>query len=421
MSAVAITSCWHPWLSSLLCVGQQREDISIGMGTTGGICGLFPADLLYFWHSLSFELVVTQGVNPTDKRQRKIIHIDMDAFYASVEQRDNPALRGKPVAVGGRPEQRGAVCAASYEARRYGIHSAMPARTAIQRCADLIFVKPRFEAYRAASEKIREIFFDYTDLVEPLSLDEAYLDVTTDKQGIGSAVLIAKKIKQRIQSDLNLTASAGVSINKFLAKIASDLDKPDGLSLIAPGEAEAFIEKLPIGDFYGVGPATESKMRALGIETGADLKQWSRDELLATFGKVGDYYYRVVRADDNRPVNPNRIRKSIGAEKSFFEDLKESSEMDAALVKIAEEVHQRLLKNKRSGYTLTLKVKYDNYETMTRSRTLETPIQSVAEMLPLAQGLLAAHIEPNRPVRLLGITISNLAQPQAHRQLSFDW
>lgn len=351
---------------------------------------------------------------------RKIIHIDMDAFYASVEQRDNPDFRGKPLVVGGTPEKRGAVAAASYEARQYGIHSAMPARTAVQRCPHLIFVRPRFDAYRAVSEQIREIFLDYTDLVEPLSLDEAYLDVSADKKGIGSAVLIAKEIKQRVRARVSLTASAGVSINKFLAKIASDMDKPDGLYLIAPEEAEDFLEKLRIEEFYGVGPATAAKMKALGIETGADLKGWGRSQLIQTFGKVGGYYYQVVRAQDNRPVNPNRVRKSIGAEKSFFEDLTTLEEMNTALAKIAEEVHQRSLANERSGYTLTLKIKYNNYDTITRSRTLTTPIQSVAEILPLAQSLLAAHLDPSRPVRLLGITLSNLSGHKSHRQLSFD-
>ncbi|MEO0770498.1 MAG: DNA polymerase IV [Cyanobacteria bacterium J06649_4] len=351
---------------------------------------------------------------------RKIIHVDMDAFYASVEQRDNPTLRGKPVVVGGSPDKRGAVCAASYEARRYGIHSAMPSRSAAQRCPHLIFIKPRFDVYRAVSHQIRSIFFDYTDLVEPLSLDEAYLDVTVDKQGIGSAVAIAQQIRTRIKSELYLTASAGISINKFLAKIASDLNKPDGQSLIAPSQAEAFIEKLPIEDFYGVGPATATKMKALGIHTGADLKQWSAAQLIETFGKAGGYYYRVVRAEDNRPVNPNRIRKSIGAEQSFFEDLQQLSDMEQALEKIAIDVHQRLTKNKRQGHTLTLKIKYDNYDTITRSRTLETPIQSCEQITQMAKVLLRAHVHKSRPVRLLGITLSNLIDPQPYSQLSLS-
>lgn len=354
-------------------------------------------------------------------KNRKIIHVDMDAFYASVEQRDNPELRGKPVAVGGLPSQRGAVCAASYEARRFGIHSAMPSRSAIARCQHLVFIKPRFPVYKAVSTEIRKIFFDYTDLVEPLSLDEAYLDVTVDKREIGSAVMIAREIRDRIRTELNLTASAGISINKFLAKIASNLNKPDGQSLIAPDQAEAFIEKLPIEDFYGVGPATATKMKALGIHTGADLKQWDPSQLVATFGKVGHYYYRVVRAEDNRPVNPNRIRKSIGAERSFFEDLRERSQMEAALEKIAQEVHERLSNNQKTGYTLTLKIKYDNYDTCTRSQTLETPIKEQAEILRLAKGLLLAHVEKGRPVRLLGITLSNLVEPQPYSQLSLSF
>ena len=356
----------------------------------------------------------------TDLKIRKIIHIDMDAFYASVEQRDNPELKGQPVAVGGLPSQRGAVCAASYEARKYGIHSAMPSRSAIARCEHLIFVKPRFEAYRAVSQQIRMIFFDYTDLVEPLSLDEAYLDVTVDKRGIGSAVRIAEEIRDRIKTETHLTASAGVSINKFLAKIASDLNKPDGLSLIAPDQAEAFIEKLPIEEFYGVGPATATKMKALGIHSGADLKSWTQAELAKAFGKVGNYYYKVARAEDNRPVNPNRIRKSIGAERSFYQDLQQIDEMENALDKVAEEVYQRLMKNKRNGYTLTLKIKYDNYDTVTRSQTLETPIREKEEIFRLAKGLLYAHLEKARSVRLLGITVSNLVTPQPYSQLSLE-
>ncbi|EDX84921.1 ImpB/MucB/SamB family [Synechococcus sp. PCC 7335] len=350
---------------------------------------------------------------------RKIIHIDMDAFYASIEQRDNPELRGKPVAVGGLPSQRGAVCAASYEARKYGIHSAMPSRSAITRCQHLIFVKPRFEHYRAVSAEIRAIFFDYTELVEPLSLDEAYLDVSVDKQGIGSAVAIAKQIRDRIRTDLQLTASAGVSINKFLAKIASDLNKPDGLSFISPEEAKTFIEQLRIEDFYGVGPATATKMKSLGIHTGADLKTWTQAELTQTFGKVGSYYYRVARAEDNRPVNPNRIRKSIGAERSFFRDLSQIEDMETALANIATEVSQRLQKNKRQGHTLTLKIKYDNYDTITRSRTLETPIEE-KQILQIATRLLSLHVERDRPVRLLGITVSNLIAPQPYHQLTLN-
>lgn len=351
---------------------------------------------------------------------RKIIHIDMDAFYASVEQRDNPNLRGKPVAVGARPEQRGVVAAASYEARQFGIHSAMPSRSAVARCPHLVFIRPRFEVYKAVSAEIRKIFFEYTDLVEPLSLDEAYLDVTEDKLGVESAMAIAQQIKWRIHDKLQLTASAGVSINKFLAKIASDLDKPNGLSFIPPDQAESFLEQLPIEAFHGIGPATATKMKSHGIETGADLKEWDRNRLIATFGKVGDYYYRVVRAEDNRPVNPNRIRKSIGAERSFSKDLRQRKDMDAALVKIAQDVHQRLDTHKRCGYTVTLKVKYGNYEMMTRSRTLENLVREPEEILKQAQDLLSAHLDLSRPVRLLGITISNLVDSHSFEQLTLD-
>ena len=344
----------------------------------------------------------------------------MDAFYASVEQRDNPELRGRPVAVGARPEQRGVVAAASYEARRFGIHSAMPSRSAVARCPQLVFIRPRFEVYKGVSAEIRRIFFDYTDLVEPLSLDEAYLDVTEDKLGMGSAMAIARQIKQRIRENLRLTASAGVSINKFLAKTASDLDKPDGLSFISPERAEGFLEALPIESFHGIGPATAAKMRAHGVETGADLKGWDRRRLIATFGRAGDYYYRVVRAEDDRPVNPNRIRKSIGAERSFSRDLRSREDMDAALVKIAQEVHERLSARERFGYTVTLKVKYGNYEMMTRSRTLESLVQEPEEILRQAQDLLSAHLELNRPVRLLGITVSNLVNRRPFKQLTLD-
>ena len=251
-------------------------------------------------------------------------------------------------------------------------------------------------------------------------MDEAYLDVTEDKLGMGSAVRIAEQIRERIYNNLHLTASAGVSINKFLAKVASDLNKPNGLSLIAPEQAEAFLEALPIEEFYGVGPATAAKMKANNIHNGADLKQWSQAQLVQTFGKVGNHYYRVVRAQDNRPVNPNRIRKSIGAEKSFSKDLRSLAEMEQALARIAADVQGRLQKHKRSGYTITLKIKYNNYDTVTRSRTLETPIADEAEILRLARSLLETHLERDRPVRLLGITLSNLIECNTHHQLSLN-
>ena len=340
---------------------------------------------------------------------RKIIHIDMDAFYASVEQRDNPGYRGKPIVVGGRPEQRGAVAAASYEARKYGIHSAMPSRVAQQRCSHLIFVKPRFDVYRDVSRQIREVFFRYTDLVEPLSLDEAYLDVTQNKKNMMSAMAIAREIKQAIRQNTQLTASAGVSINKFLAKIASDLDKPDGLYLIPPQDAAAFVEALPIEKFYGIGKATATKMNAVGIHTGADLKTWSEDALVNKFGRVGHYYYRAARGQDDRPVNPNRIRKSIGAEQSFTDDLTSLDAMQTALRDIADSVHHRLKRNQRSGHTLTLKVKYADYQQITRSQTVSDLLRDAAPIYALASQLLIDHLDRQKNVRLLGITISNLS------------
>ena len=341
---------------------------------------------------------------------RKIIHVDMDAFYASVEQRDFPRYRGKPVVVGGRPEQRGAVAAASYEARKYGIHSAMPSRIARQRCPHLIFVRPRFEVYRAISEQIRDIFYQYTDLVEPLSLDEAYLDVTQNKLGIASATESAQAIKQAILEKTHLTASAGVSVNKFLAKIASGRNKPNGLCLIAPEQVEEFIAALPIEKFYGVGSVTAQKMKALGIHNGADLRQWPEERLVERFGKAGGYYYRVARGQDSRPVNPNRIRKSIGAERSFSEDLEGLEPMVAALETIAAEVAKRMKRHQRYGYTLTLKVKYANYQQITRAQTVDYLLREQDVLFKLAVALLKDHLDFSRKVRLLGITVSNLAE-----------
>jgi DNA polymerase-4 len=339
---------------------------------------------------------------------RKILHVDMDAFYASVEQRDNPAYRGKPIVVGGRPEQRGAVAAASYEARKFGIHSAMPSRVAAQRCKELIFVSPRFDVYREASQQIRAIFHQYTDLVEPLALDEAYLDVTENTLGEPSAMVLARRIKQEIYDTTHLTASAGVSVNKFLAKIASGLNKPDGLTLIRPEDVVAFVETLPIEKFHGIGQVTARKMRDMGIHTGADLKQWSEEDLVHRFGKVGHFYYRVVRGQDERPVNPNCIRKSIGAERSYSPDLKTLDTMFTELERVADKVVARLKENRRRGHTLTLKVKYANYRQITRSRTFIEPISADAPILDWAKELLLEHLDRSQPVRLLGIAISNL-------------
>ena len=319
---------------------------------------------------------------------RKIIHIDMDAFYASVEQRDNPSYRGRPLAVGGSPEQRGVVAAASYEARRFGIHSAMASRTAVQRCPNLILVPPRFDIYREISQTIREIFYRYTDLVEPLALDEAYLDVTQNKQEMPSATLIAREIKAAIFAETNLTASAGISINKFLAKTASGINKPNGLCLIPPDKAESFVETLEIEKFHGIGQVTAGKMRNLGINTGADLKTWSEPDLVRKFGKVGSYYYQIARGHDDRPVEPNRIRKSIGAEESFAQDLVDRAAIDAALRDIAETLCDRMERSKSTGRTLTLKVKYGDYQQVTRSRTLNEPLTTIDEILSVASELI---------------------------------
>jgi DNA polymerase IV len=347
---------------------------------------------------------------------RKIIHVDMDAFFASVEQRDFEQYQGKPIAVGARPDQRGVVAAASYEVRQYGVHSALPSRIAQQRCPHLIFVSPRFEVYRDVSEHIREIFHRYTDLVEPLSLDEAYLDVTQNKLGVGSAMAIARDIKQAIQHETRLTASAGVSINKFLAKMASGMDKPDGLYLIAPEGAAAFVASLPIARFHGVGRATATKMATLGIHTGSDLKQWSEVDLVKHFGKVGSHYYRIARAEDQRLVNPHRVRKSIGAERSFAEDLAGLEAMGEALARIAGEVVGRMEKHGRYGYTLTLKVKYEDYQQVTRAQTADHLLNDQEAIYSLAIRLLQDHLDRSRKVRLLGITISNLAEPSLARR-----
>jgi len=332
----------------------------------------------------------------------------MDAFYASVEQRDNPAYKGKPVVVGGSPQGRGVVAAASYEARKYGIHSAMPAAQAVKRCPSAIFVKPRFETYREVSQQIREIFFRFTDLVEPLSLDEAYLDVTENHIQNPSATLIAKEIKKLIRQETGLVASAGVSFNKFLAKIASDLDKPDGLSIIHPDEAEVFIEELPIGKFYGVGKATQRKMESLGIHTGADLKKWNEVDLVKRFGKSGHHYYRIARAVDNRRVKSHRIRKSIGKERTFSEDISDLEWIRTFLKDLSEKISDAMQKLDAAGKTVTLKVRYKNFETVTRSYSHPKFISSAAEIADTAIRLLEETDAGAREVRLLGISISSL-------------
>ena len=344
---------------------------------------------------------------------RKIIHIDMDAFYASVEQRDNPEYRDKPTVVGGLPEGRGGVVAtASYEARKFGVRSAMTSEKALQLCPEAIFVRPRFAAYKEVSDKIREIFSRYTDLIEPLSLDEAYLDVSEDKLNIGSAIDIAKQIKQAIKDELQLTASAGVSINKFIAKIASDINKPDGLTFIGPSSIEKFMENLPVEKFFGVGKVTASKMKSMGLHTGADIKKLSEEEIINHFGKPGHFYYQIVRGIDNREVQPNRETKSQGAEDTFSYDLTTLEEMIAELEKLALLVHKRLTKHNLKGRTITLKIKYSDFKQITRSQSLPSGVNDIATILEITKKLLSANFMEGQRVRLLGISLSNFKEAE---------
>lgn len=341
--------------------------------------------------------------------QRKIIHVDMDAFYAAVEQRDDPVLRGRPVVVGGPPESRGVVATASYEARRFGIHSAMASARAYRLCPDAVFLRPRFAAYKAESQRIRAIFHRYTALVEPLSLDEAYLDVTDCRACHGSATLIARRIKEEILTETGLTASAGVSYNKFLAKLASDIDKPDGLHVIEPDQGPAFVAELPIGRFHGVGPATERKMHRHGIRTGADLAQWSLEALVSTFGKSGAFYYHIARGIDERPVRPTRERKSIGSETTFAKDLSDTDAMLAALRPLAAEVLESLAAKQLVARTWTLKVKYHDFRQVTRAQSCIYPPRALDEIMPLLANLLDRTAARERAVRLLGVTASALS------------
>src|SRR5882762_7372769 len=338
---------------------------------------------------------------------RKIIHIDMDAFYASVEQRDNPELRGKPVAVGG-SLARGVVAAASYEARKFGVRSAMPSITAKRQCPDLIFVKPRFEAYKAVSLQIREVFAEYTPIIEPLSLDEAYLDVTVNLKGIVSATRIAEEIRARIRGETELTASAGVSYNKFLAKLASDHRKPDGLFVITPAMGPEFVETLPVRKFHGVGPATAAKMGRLGIKTGLDLRAQTLAFLQQHFGKAGSYYYWVARGVDERPVRADRIRKSVGAENTFPADLFTYEAARDALREIVEKVWSYCERSGIHGRTVTLKVKFANFQQITRSRTGQMQITTRSELEQLGDALLEPLFPVTRGIRLLGISLSSL-------------
>ena len=353
---------------------------------------------------------------------RKIIHIDMDAFYASVEQRDNPELKGKPVAVGG-SGKRGVVAAASYEARAFGVHSALSSVIAKRRCPDLIFVKPRFAVYKTTSLVIRSIFKEYTDLIEPLSLDEAYLDVTQNKKGMKVATEIARQIKSRIKEQTGLTASAGVSVNKFLAKIASDMDKPDGLYVIKPHQIEVFIDKLPIEKFFGVGKVTAGKMKTMGVFTGKDLRKFPEQILVDKFGKAGHYFYHVARGIDDRPVEPNRERKSIGAETTFEEDYDQLDSLLEELGELSVEVANRLKKSEASGRTLTVKIKFSDFTQITRSKTVEGQITNQKEINDLSRELLKHTYVEGMKVRLLGVTISHFTEghkPKQDDQLTIE-
>ncbi|MCH2198915.1 MAG: DNA polymerase IV [Flavobacteriales bacterium] len=337
---------------------------------------------------------------------RKVIHVDMDAFYASVEQRDNPDLKGKPVAVGG-SRSRGVVAAASYEARQFGVRSAMPSALAARKCPDLIFVRPRFEVYKEVSMQIREIFHRYTDLVEPLALDEAFLDVTQNKPGLPSATLIAEEIRQAIFEETNLTASAGISINKFIAKVATDINKPNGITLVAPDDVDRFTAELPIEKFFGVGKVTAEKLKRMGINKGEDLRRFSRPALVQIFGKSGGYYHNICRGIDDRPVKAHRVRKSVGAERTFGEDIAELNEQEEAILKIAEEVSRRAAKGEYKGRTISIKLRYSDFTTYTRSRSLEEFTNDQQILQEVAIELLREHPR-EQAFRLLGVTLSNL-------------
>jgi DNA polymerase-4 len=345
-----------------------------------------------------------------DRPPRKIIHVDMDAFYASVEQRDDPSLKGKPVAVGG--GHRGVVTAASYEARPFGVRSALPSVTAKRLCPDLIFVKPRFDVYRAVSQQIRAIFFSYTDLVEPLSLDEAYLDVTEDRLGLGSARAIAEDIRRRIREECELTASAGVSYCKFIAKLASDHRKPDGLCVITPEKGPDFVASLPVARFHGVGPVTARKMERLGIHTGADLREWSVPALQANFGSSAEWYWRICRGIDEREVKPDRPYKSVSAERTFDEDLRDRDRLAAELDRIAGYAWDRIARAEVSGRTVTLKVKYADFTIITRSKSFTGPVPDLPAFVAAGQTLLSALHPLPKGIRLLGLGLHNLSEEQ---------
>ena len=353
---------------------------------------------------------------------RRIIHVDMDAFFASVEQRDNPDLQGKPVAVG-RAQARGVVAAASYEARVFGVRSAMPSVIAMRKCPDLIFAPPRFDVYRSVSAQIHEVFSRHTELIEPLSLDEAYLDVTEACEAGRTATDIGEEIRRQIFEETGLTASAGVSYNKFLAKLASDQNKPNGLTVITPRKGLAFVASLPVGRFNGVGPVTEAKMNGLGIFTGADLRDRSLEFLSENFGSSAERYHSISRGIDNRPVRPNRVRKSVGAENTFAEDINDLPEALAALVPIIEKVVVRCGDKGVAGRTVTVKIKFSDFEQITRRTTLSIALDSFDEIMDVSEGLLRSEFPFQRGVRLLGVSMSgfDMEEPSEDRQMSlFD-
>ncbi len=346
---------------------------------------------------------------------RKIIHVDMDAFYASVEQRDDPAIRGRPVAVGG--GHRGVVAAASYEARVFGVRSAMPSVTAKRRCPDLVFVKPRFDVYKAVSQQIRAIFADYTDLIEPLSLDEAYLDVSEDRLGLGSARAIAEQIRARIRTETGLTASAGVSYCKLVAKLASDQNKPDGICVIPPHRGEAFVATLPVKRFHGVGPVTAAKMERLGLHTGADLAAWSLADLEAHFGSSGRWYWRIARGIDERPVRSERPYKSVSAERTFDTDYSAEADLRREVTRVAGLAWARIERSGVRGRTVTLKVKFADFTLITRSKSFAAPVANLPDFETAGQTLLTALLPVRKGVRLLGLGLHSIAHEEINGPL----
>ena len=341
---------------------------------------------------------------------RKVIHVDMDAFFASVEQRDDPALRGRPVAVG-YPAARGVVAAASYEARRFGVRSALPSVTALRRCPELIFVKPRFDVYRAVSRQVHGIFADYTPLIQPLSLDEAYLDVTENLRGLPTAWATAREIRARILEETGLTASAGISYNKFLAKLASGHRKPDGQFAVTPGMGAAWVEALPVARFHGVGPVTARKMQALGIETGADLRARSMAFLHEHFGKAAGWYHAIARGEDDRPVDPDRTRKSSGSETTFDRDLVEAAKIEAGVLRMADDVWSWCESARAFGRTVTVKVKFADFQQVTRSRSYPGAVTRHAQLRQAALDLIRSLFPPGKGIRLVGVTVSNFEAP----------